>query len=34
MSTRVNHYQTIPALVNTLMNASAALKKKQPDANA
>ncbi|CCJ98507.1 carboxymuconolactone decarboxylase family protein [Cronobacter malonaticus] len=27
MSTRVNHYQTIPALVNTLMNASAALKK-------
>lgn len=27
MSTRVNHYQTIPALVNTLINASAALKK-------
>ncbi|ALB55260.1 carboxymuconolactone decarboxylase family protein [Cronobacter universalis] len=27
MSTRVNHYQAIPALVNTLINASAALKK-------
>ncbi len=27
MSTRVNHYQAAPALVNTLMNASAALKK-------
>ncbi|NUW61347.1 carboxymuconolactone decarboxylase family protein [Cronobacter muytjensii] len=27
MNTRVNHYQAVPALVNTLMNASAALKK-------
>ncbi|ALB63012.1 4-carboxymuconolactone decarboxylase domain/alkylhydroperoxidase AhpD family core domain protein [Cronobacter condimenti 1330] len=27
MTTRVNHYQAIPALVNTLITASAALKK-------